>query len=57
MDNLILFINAFLSYFLVFIVIIVLVTAAVFFGIRLRKAKDAKHALAKELSGAPDEEQ
>lgn len=56
MDNLILFINAFLSYFLVFAVIIVLVTAAVFIGIRLRKAKDAKNALAEELSGSPDEE-
>ncbi len=49
MDRLILFINAFLSYFLVFIVIVALVLAAVWIGIRLRKAKDAKNALAEEL--------
>ncbi len=46
MDKLILFLNAFLSYFLVFVIIVALVMAAVFIGIRLRKSKNAKEALA-----------
>lgn len=54
MEKLILFINAFLSYSLVFIIIVVLVLAAVFIGIRLRKSKDAKTALADELSDQPE---
>lgn len=45
MDNLILFINAFLSYFLVYIISVTVVVIAVFIGIRLRKMKDAKEAL------------
>ena len=45
MTNLILFINSFLSYFLVYIVSAVLIVTAVLLGIRLRKNKDAKEAL------------
>ena len=46
MNNLILFINAFLSYFLVYVISAVLIVTAVLLGIRLRKNKDAKEALA-----------
>ena len=45
MTNLILFINSFLSYILVYIVSAVLIVTAVLLGIRLRKMKDAKEAL------------
>jgi hypothetical protein len=46
MDNLILFINAFLSYFLVYVISAAIIVTAVLIGIRLRKMKDAKDALA-----------
>ena len=42
MNNLILFINSFLSYLLVFAVIVAVVAVAVAIGITLRKKKDAK---------------
>lgn len=45
MTNLILFVNAFLSYLLVFVLIIVLVIAACVIGVKWRKSKDAKAAL------------
>ncbi|MCL2718510.1 MAG: hypothetical protein FWE14_06985 [Lachnospiraceae bacterium] len=45
MTNLILFLNAFLSYFLVYIISAAFVVIAVLLGIRLRKSKDAKEAL------------
>lgn len=44
MTNLILFINAFLSYLLVFVFIIALVIVACIIGVKWRKAKDAKNA-------------
>ena len=47
MTNLILFINAFLSYLLLFALIVVLVIVACFIGIKWRKSKDAKAALLK----------
>lgn len=42
MTNLILFLNSFLSYLLVVAVFGVVIGAAVFTGIKLRKNKDAK---------------
>lgn len=42
MTNLILFFNSFLSYLLLFAVIVVLGVAAALIGINLRKKKDAK---------------
>lgn len=44
MTNLILFINAFLSYLLIFVLIIALVIIACIIGVKWRKAKDAKSA-------------
>ena len=42
MNNLILFINSFLSYLLVMAVIVILAGIAIFIGIKLRKNKNAK---------------
>ena len=44
MTNLILFLNAFLSYLLLFILIIALVVIACIIGVKWRKSKDAKAA-------------
>ena len=44
MDNLILFVNAFLSYLLVYIIALALIVTAILLGIRFRKHKDAKKA-------------
>ena len=44
MTNLILFVNAFLSYFLLFLFIVVLVIVACIIGVKWRKSKDAKIA-------------
>lgn len=44
MNNLILFLNAFLSYLLLFILIVVLVVIACFIGVKWRKSKDSKLA-------------
>lgn len=44
MTNLILFVNAFLSYLLLFVFIIVLVIVACIIGVKWRKSKDAKIA-------------
>lgn len=46
MANLVLFINAFLSYLLLFVLIIALVIVACIIGVKWRKAKDAKNAVA-----------
>lgn len=46
MTNLILFVNAFLSYLLVFVLIVALVIVACVIGVKWRKSKDAKAALA-----------
>ena len=45
MNNLILFFNAFLSYIVLFLVIIVVAAVAMFIGIKRRKAQDAKALL------------
>lgn len=42
MTNLILFVNAFLSYLLLFLFIVVLVIVACIIGVKWRKSKDAK---------------
>ena len=42
MNNLISFVNSFLSYLLVMEVIVVLAGIAIFIGIKLRKSKNAK---------------
>ena len=44
MTNLILFVNAFLSYLLLFVFIIALVIVACIIGVKWRKSKDAKNA-------------
>lgn len=44
MANLILFVNAFLSYLLVFVLIVALVVVACVIGVKWRKGKDAKAA-------------
>jgi len=48
MNNLILFLNAFLSYAFAFIVVIALILAACFIGISLRKKKNASEGIEKE---------
>lgn len=45
MSNLIVFLNSFLSYLLLFAICVIVVAAAVKIGITLRKNKDAKEAL------------
>lgn len=42
MENLILFLNSFLSYVLLMVVIVVLCGIAIFIGIKLRKRKDSQ---------------
>lgn len=44
MTNLILFVNAFLSYLLCFVFIVALVIVACVIGVKWRKSKDAKAA-------------
>ena len=45
MNNLILFLNAFLSYAFAFIVVIALILVACFIGINLRKRKNASEGI------------
>ncbi|MDE5717093.1 MAG: hypothetical protein K2I53_05655 [Lachnospiraceae bacterium] len=45
MTNLILFVNSFLSYLLLFVLIVALVIVACVIGVKCRKSKDAKAAL------------
>lgn len=56
MANLILFLNSFFSYLLLFIIIVALVIAACIIGAKWRKSKDQKLALsggeAEQTSGA-----
>ena len=46
MANLILFVNSFLSYLLLFVLVVALVIVACIIGVKWRKSKDAKAALA-----------
>lgn len=48
MNNLILFLNAFLSYAFAFIVVIALILVACFIGISLRKRKNAAEGIETE---------
>ncbi len=52
MNNLVLFTNAFLSYLLLFILCVCVVIVAVLIGIKIRKSKDAKDALASQAVSA-----
>ncbi len=59
MNNLILFVNAFLSYLLIFALIIALAIVACVIGVKWRKSKDAKAAAnavgqAEEMGGNTD---
>ena len=45
MANLILFVNSFLSYLLLFVLVVALVIVACIIGVKWRKRKDAKAAL------------
>ncbi len=51
MTNLILFVNAFLSYLLVFVFIVAVVVVACIIGVKWRKSKDAKAAVQTEGVG------
>ena len=51
MTNVILFINAFLSYLLLFVLIIALVIVACIIGVKWRKSKDAKNAANADAEG------
>ncbi|MBD5502886.1 MAG: hypothetical protein HDR09_03780 [Lachnospiraceae bacterium] len=52
MTNLILFVNAFLSYLLVFVLIVALVIVACIIGVKCWKSKDAKEAVAADSEQA-----
>ena len=52
MTNLILFVNAFLSYLLLFVLVVALVIAACIIGVKFRKNKDAKAAAEKDADAA-----
>lgn len=48
MNNLVLFLNAFLSYLLLFAVIVVLVVFAAFCGVKLRQVRNRKKGMGEE---------
>ena len=50
MNNLILFVNSFLSYLFLLVVVVVLCAIAIAIGITMRKKKDAKLALQSEAT-------
>lgn len=52
MTNLILFVNAFLSYLLVFVLIVALVIVACIIGVKCWKSKDAKDTAAADSEQA-----
>ena len=54
MANLILFLNAFLSYLLVFVLIVAVVVVACVIGVKWRKNKDAKIAAEAGMSVQAD---
>ena len=54
MNNFILFANAWLSYFLLFLIFIAVMILAGTIGVKIRKNKDAKAAL-EEAAGASNE--
>lgn len=54
MDNLILFLNSFMSYLLLFIICVAVIIVAVLIGIKLRKNKDAKEAVSLDEAASKD---
>ena len=56
MENLVLFLNSFLSYLLVFLICVAVVCTAIFIGVRARRIKDSKAEMAKEVHEAVKEE-
>ena len=54
MTNLILFANAFLSYLLLFVLIIALVIVACIIGVKWRKSKDAKTSANEVVEGGAE---
>lgn len=52
MNNLILFVNSFLSYGLLFLFVVALILIACFIGIGMRKRKNAQLETAEESDGA-----
>ena len=52
MTNLILFVNSFLSYLILFVLIVALVIVACVIGVKWRKSKDAKAALEPQADAA-----
>lgn len=54
MTNLILFVNAFLSYLLLFVLVVALVIVACIIGVKLRKNKDAKAAAQQAVDDSAD---
>lgn len=52
MTNLILFVNAFLSYLLIFVLIVALVIVACIIGVKWSKSKDAKAAAEQQAEAA-----
>lgn len=55
MSNFILFANAWMSYFLLFVIFIAVMLAAGTIGVKMRKNKDAKAALEEAAAGASNE--
>lgn len=55
MNNLILFVNSFLSYVLVLAIVVVLCAIAIAIGITMRKKKDAKLTLQSEAATEQNE--
>lgn len=51
MENLILFVNSFLSYAFVFVIVAALMVAAGFIGVTLRKRKNAQQAIESKEGG------
>ncbi|MCR5655271.1 MAG: hypothetical protein K6G07_06500 [Lachnospiraceae bacterium] len=56
MNNLILFVNSFLSYLLVAVIIVALGAIAITIGITMRKKSDAKAALEEKAEGTDEDE-
>lgn len=54
MTKLILFVNAFLSYLLLFVLIIALVIVACIIGVKWRKSKDAKTSANEAVEGGAE---
>ncbi len=56
MNNFILFLNSFLSYILLFLIIVVVAGIAMFIGITMRKKSNAKEAELENMTDAGEEQ-